>query len=68
MLKIPQPTAKKPPQGANTMSNKQEGLDAADTDNPYINEPGKSVKGEGETDSAKLKGTVDPSRPARYAK
>ncbi|KAF7121552.1 hypothetical protein CNMCM5793_009022 [Aspergillus hiratsukae] len=59
------PTAKKPPQGANTMSSKQEGLDAADTDNPYINEPGKSVKGEGETDTAKLKGTVDPSRPQR---
>lgn len=65
MLKIPQPAGRKAPQGANTMSNKQEGLDAVDTSNPFVAEPGKSVKGEGETDSVKLKGTVDPSRPQR---
>lgn len=47
------------------MSSKQEGLDNADSSNPYINEPGKSVKGEGETESAKLKGTVSPKRPAQ---
>lgn len=47
------------------MSSKQEGLDNADSSNPYINEPGKSVKGEGETETAKLKGTVSPERPAQ---
>lgn len=31
--------------------------------NPYINEPGKSQKGEGETESVKLKGSVKPQRP-----
>lgn len=44
------------------MSLKQEGLDNADTMNPYVNEPGKSKKGEGETDSVKVKGTVRPGR------
>ncbi|CAI7619178.1 unnamed protein product [Penicillium discolor] len=45
------------------LSLKQEGLDNADTMNPYVNEPGKSKKGEGETDSVKVKGTVRPGRP-----
>ena len=44
------------------MSRKQEGLSNATTDNPFINEPGKSKKGEGETETAKVKGTVSPSR------
>lgn len=44
------------------MSDKQEGLDNADSSNPYINEPGKSVKGEGETETTKLKGTVSTER------
>ncbi|RHZ60038.1 hypothetical protein CDV55_104981 [Aspergillus turcosus] len=59
------PAGRKAPEGANTMSSKQEGLDAVDTSNPYVTGPGKSVKGEGETDSVKLKGTIDPSRPQR---
>ncbi|KAL2819960.1 hypothetical protein BJX63DRAFT_428287 [Aspergillus granulosus] len=58
-----QPATRKAPAGANTMSSKQEGLDNADTSHPYVNEPGKSVKGEGETETAKVKGTVSPSRP-----
>jgi hypothetical protein len=47
------------------MSSKQEGLDNADTSNPYVNNPGKSMKGEGETETAKLKGTVSTDRPQR---
>ncbi|KAJ5981079.1 hypothetical protein N7481_008377 [Penicillium waksmanii] len=46
-----------------SMSSKQEGLSNADTMNPYVNEPGKSQKGEGETDTAKVKGTVSTDRP-----
>jgi hypothetical protein len=30
--------------------------------NPYVNEPGKSEKGEGETDTVKVKGTVRVDR------
>lgn len=52
-----------PPAGLGSISLKQEGLDNADTMNPYVNEPGKSKKGEGETDSVKVKGTVRPGRP-----
>ncbi|KAL2871635.1 uncharacterized protein BJX67DRAFT_342736 [Aspergillus lucknowensis] len=58
-----QPASRKDPAGTNTMSSKQEGLSNADTSNPYVNEPGKSVKGEGETESAKVKGTVSTKRP-----
>ncbi|KAE8336831.1 hypothetical protein BDV24DRAFT_167880 [Aspergillus arachidicola] len=49
--------------GPATISGKQEGVSNADTSNPYVNEPGKSQKGEGETETAKVKGTVDPARP-----
>ncbi|GAB1199513.1 hypothetical protein BDV32DRAFT_119205 [Aspergillus pseudonomiae] len=49
--------------GPATISGKQEGLSNTDTSNPYVNEPGKSQKGEGETETAKVKGTVDPERP-----
>lgn len=49
--------------GPNSMSSKQEGLSNADTMNPYINESGKSEKGEGETETAKVKGTVKTERP-----
>lgn len=52
-----------PPAGRGSMSLKQEGLDNGDTMNPYVNEPGKSKKGEGETDSVKVKGSVRPDRP-----
>ncbi len=62
---VDKPATRKAPAGGASMSSKQEGLDNADSSNPYINEPGKSVKGEGETDTAKLKGTVSPERPAR---
>lgn len=60
---VDQPATRKEPGGVGTMSSKQEGLDNADSSNPYINEPGKSIKGEGETESAKLKGTVSTKRP-----
>lgn len=56
-------SARKESGGAGTMSGKQEGLSNATTDNPYINEPGKSKKGEGETETAKVKGTVALERP-----
>lgn len=52
----------KEPGGAETISGKQKGLSNTTTDNPFINEPGKSKKG-GETERAKLKGTVAPERP-----
>lgn len=52
-----------PPDGPGSISLKQEGLDNGDTMNPFVNEPGKSKKGEGETDSVKVKGTVSPARP-----
>ncbi|OOQ87035.1 hypothetical protein PEBR_19083 [Penicillium brasilianum] len=58
-----EPRAMGPPSGPNSMSAKQQGLSNADTMNPYVNEPGKSEKGEGETDTAKLKGTVRVDRP-----
>ena len=51
-----------PPDGSTSMSAKQEGLSNADTMNPYVNEPGKSEKGEGETDTAKVKGTIKVDR------
>ncbi|KAJ5319895.1 hypothetical protein N7508_000178 [Penicillium antarcticum] len=49
--------------GPKTMSFKQEGLSNADTMHPYVNEPGKSEKGEGETETVKVKGTVRTDRP-----
>jgi hypothetical protein len=52
-----------PPGGTGSMSSKQQGLSNADTMNPYVNEPGKSEKGEGETETAKVKGTVRTDRP-----
>ena len=58
-----QPASRKAPAGGNSISSKQEGLSNKDTSNPYINEPGKSITGEGETESAKFKGTVSPQRP-----
>ena len=51
------------PNGPGSISAKQEGLSNADTMNPFVNEPGKSKKGEGETDSVKVKGTIGPDRP-----
>lgn len=63
LLTCVQPRAMGSSKGPTSMSFKQEGLDNADTMNPYINEPGKSKKGEGETETAKVKGTVKPDRP-----
>jgi len=57
-----QPSAQKPAGGSGTMSGKQEGLSNADTSNPFLNRPEESKKREGETDSAKLKGTVSTQR------
>ncbi|CAG8187372.1 unnamed protein product [Penicillium olsonii] len=51
------------PAGPGSMSHKQEGWSNADSMNPYINEPGKSKKGEGETETVKVKGTVRVDRP-----
>ncbi|QQK42488.1 hypothetical protein Pdw03_6389 [Penicillium digitatum] len=58
-----EPRGMGPPDGPGSISLKQEGLDNGDAMNPYVNEPGKSKKGEGETDSVKVKGTVRPDRP-----
>lgn len=44
------------------MSGKQEGLSNADTSHPFLNNPDKSRKREGDTDTAKLKGTVSTQR------
>ncbi|MCJ1423639.1 hypothetical protein MMC29_001523 [Sticta canariensis] len=59
------PLASKPAGGQGTQSGKQEGLDNADTKHsPGIaTGPEKSHKPEGSLETAKLKGTVDPSRP-----
>ncbi|KAJ5129622.1 uncharacterized protein N7515_005661 [Penicillium bovifimosum] len=54
-----------PPGGTGSISSKQQGLSNTDTMNPYVNEPGKSQKGEGETESVKVKGTVTPDRPQK---
>ncbi|KAK5807644.1 hypothetical protein VI817_001902 [Penicillium citrinum] len=58
-----EPRAMGSPGFQGSISSKQEGLSNADTMNPYVNEPGKSAKGEGETETAKVKGTVSTSRP-----
>lgn len=63
ILIFPQPRAMGPPGGTGSMSSKQQGLSNADTMNPYVNEAGKSEKGEGETETAKVKGTVKTNRP-----
>lgn len=57
------PSTRKEAGNASTISGKQEGISNATTDHPHVNEPGKSVKGEGETETAKVKGTVSPDRP-----
>ncbi|KAF7588970.1 hypothetical protein BBP40_004972 [Aspergillus hancockii] len=59
---VDKPASRGEPGGAASTSGKQEGLSNTDTDNPYVNEPGKSVKSEGETETAKVKGTVTPER------
>ncbi|KAB8238051.1 hypothetical protein ETB97_006073 [Aspergillus alliaceus] len=60
---VDEPASRGDAGGSATISGKQEGLSNTDTSNPYVNEPGKSEKGEGETETAKVKGTVDPERP-----
>ncbi|MCJ1259658.1 hypothetical protein MMC24_007497 [Lignoscripta atroalba] len=58
-------TASKPPGSKNMMSGKQEGISNTDTKHStdISNSPEKSKKGEGSPETAKSKGTVDPSRP-----
>ena len=48
-----------------TQSGKQEGLSNTDTKHStdIANDPDKSKKGEGAPETAKSKGTVDPTRP-----
>ncbi|KAI4270558.1 MAG: hypothetical protein LQ337_006603 [Flavoplaca oasis] len=55
----------KPPSGANTTSQKQEGLTNTNTrhSTDLDNNPDKSKKGEGVVETAKVKGSVDPGRP-----
>lgn len=60
---IVQPAGMKPPAGPTSTSAKQEGVSNTNTMHPYINEEGKSQKGEGETETVKVKGTVKPERP-----
>lgn len=45
------------------MSGKQERLDNEHTSNPGSTRPGLSVKGETDTETAKLRGSVDEERP-----
>ncbi|PLB47552.1 hypothetical protein P170DRAFT_510380 [Aspergillus steynii IBT 23096] len=60
---VDQPDSRKEPGDSASTSAKQEGVSNSTTDNPFVNEPGKSVKGEGETETAKVKGTVAAERP-----
>jgi hypothetical protein len=62
-----QPGAKKDPKSQNEMSGKQQDLDNDDTGHstPIADNPNKSSKGEGEAETAKLKGTVDTNRPQK---
>jgi hypothetical protein len=48
--------------GSGTMSGKQEGISNADTSHPFLTTPEKSRKKEGDTETAKLKGTVSTKR------
>ncbi|KAL1857752.1 hypothetical protein Plec18167_001846 [Paecilomyces lecythidis] len=50
---------------AGATSSKQEGLDNANTSNPYTTAPGKSTKSEDDVETAKVKGSVDPQRPQK---
>ena len=58
-----QPDTRRSAAGFASMSGKQEGVSNSTTDNPFMYEPGKSAKREGEPETPKLKGTVDPRRP-----
>ncbi|KAL8770902.1 MAG: hypothetical protein Q9209_003553 [Squamulea sp. 1 TL-2023] len=55
----------KSPSGSNTTSQKQEGLTNTNTKHStnMDSDPGKSKKGEGAVETAKVKGSVDPGRP-----
>ncbi|KAJ6104589.1 hypothetical protein N7523_010909 [Penicillium sp. IBT 18751x] len=58
-----QPRSRGEQGGTGSMSFKQEGLSNTNTSNPHVNDPGLSQKGEGETETAKVKGTVQHDRP-----
>lgn len=51
------------PDGQNSIPVKQQNLSNADTMRPSINEPGTSIKGEDETETAKVKETVSSEQP-----
>ncbi|MCJ1308933.1 hypothetical protein MMC25_002588 [Agyrium rufum] len=61
------PATAKTPGNDNTISGKQEGISNTDTKHStdIANDPDKSKKAEGGPDTAKVKGSVDPSRPAK---
>ena len=50
-----------------SLASKQRGVSNAPTahSTSIEDDPGKSKKGEGRAETAKLEGTVDPARPAR---
>lgn len=58
-----QANSRKEPGGPSTVSGKQEGISNTTSSNPYMSQPEKSKKGEGETETVKVKGTVSPERP-----
>ncbi|KAJ5921173.1 hypothetical protein N7466_009499 [Penicillium verhagenii] len=58
-----EPRAWGAPKGPHTISFKQEGLSDTDALHPYMNATGKSQKGEGDIETAKVKGAVSPNRP-----
>jgi len=58
-----QASPSKPAGGKNTQSGKQEGLTNTDTKHS-TDYPGTSEKADGQPETAKSKGTVDPKRPA----
>jgi hypothetical protein len=62
---VSQPASSKKPGDFTTTSGKQAGLSNTDTRHSHdiVNDPGKSKKGEGTAETAKLQGTVQAGRP-----
>ena len=60
-----QAASAKPAGDMTTQSGKQQGISNTDTKHStdIVNDPQKSMKGEGTPETAKSKGTVDPGRP-----
>ncbi|KAL1965700.1 hypothetical protein VTN77DRAFT_5200 [Rasamsonia byssochlamydoides] len=55
--------AESPAVKSGAQSAKQQGLSNTETKHPWLESSGKSAKAEGDTDSAKLQGTLAPERP-----